>query len=206
MAGDAFIRRGLRTMLADPGLIVVGDAATLEDACELVLKSAPHVVVIDPDSPAVGGTAAVRRLSDELPLAQLVVLTSRSDEGSVFGALAAGASGYLLKATAAEEIESAVWAAFDGASHLSPEITSMVLGRLRPSRYVLQAAGSSADLTARELQVLRLVSEGQDNHAIAASLLLSASTVKSHISSILTKLHLKNRIQAAVYAAEHDLL
>jgi NarL family two-component system response regulator LiaR len=206
VAGDSFIRRGLRTMVADPGLIVVGEAATLEDACELVLKTAPHVVVIDPDSAAVGGSAAVRRLSDELPLVQLVVLTSRSDEESVFGALAAGASGYVLKATAAEEIESAVWAAFDGASHLSPEITSMVLGRLRPSRYVPQAAGASAELSARELQVLRLVSEGQDNHAIAASLLVSASTVKSHISSILTKLHLKNRIQAAVYAAEHDLL
>jgi two-component system, NarL family, response regulator LiaR len=206
VAGDSFIRRGLQTLLADPGLIVVGEAATLEGACEIVLKTAPHVVVIDPDGAGVGGTHAVRRLSDELPLAQLVVLTSRSDEESVFGALAAGASGYLRKASATEEIQAAVWAAFDGASHLSPEITSMVLGRLRPSRYVVRGRRSSADLTERELDVLRLVSEGRDNQEIAASLLLSASTVKSHISNILTKLHLRNRIQAAVYAAEHDLL
>jgi NarL family two-component system response regulator LiaR len=82
----------------------------------------------------------------------------------------------------------------------------MVLGRLRPLRYVFEDTGSSTDLTERELQVLRLVSKGHDNREIAASLLLSASTVKSHISNILTKLHLKNRIQAAVYAAEHDLL
>jgi NarL family two-component system response regulator LiaR len=206
VAEDSFTRRGLLTMLADTGLIVVGEAATLERAGEMVLKTAPHVVVIDPDGSAVGGIAAVRRLSNEFPLTQVVVLTSRSDEASVFGALAAGASGYLLKNSAAEEIKSAVRAAFDGASQLSPEITSMVLGRLRPSRYVFEATGSSTDLTERELQVLRLVSEGHDNQQIAASLLLSASTVKNHISSILSKLHLKNRIQAAVYAAEHDLL
>jgi DNA-binding NarL/FixJ family response regulator len=203
---DSFVRRGLQTMLADAGLIVVGEAATLERSLEIVLEAAPHVVVIDPDGSHVGGIEAVRRLSDEFPLTQVVVLTSRSDEESVFGALAAGASGYVLKNTAAEEIESAVWAAFDGASHLSPEITSMVLGRLRPSRYVFEEARSSPELTERELQVLRLVSQGHDNQQIAATLLLSASTVKSHISSILAKLHLKNRIQAAVYAAEHDLL
>jgi two-component system, NarL family, response regulator LiaR len=205
-ADHALFRYGLREVLTEYGFSVVGEAGTAERGLEVVLRTAPHLVMVDLDMPGASGMELVRRLSMEAPLTRAIVLVSRADEEVVLDAVAAGACGLLLKDAPPEDIHAALRAAFAGASPVSPQIATILLERLRASQKDAAAARSTVDLSERELQVLRLVAQGKDNQEIATELFLSPSTVKSHVSRILTKLHVRNRIQAAVYTAKQGLL
>jgi len=150
------------------------------------------------------GVEATRRLAAAVPLVKVLVLTISADERDVTDAVIAGASGYLLKDATAKEIAAGVRAAAAGESLISPRIASQLLERLRA--HAGDAPGpADANLSERELEILRLIAEGHDNDRIAEQLVLSPRTVKNHVSSILAKLQLENRVQAAVYAVRKGL-
>jgi two-component system NarL family response regulator len=198
-------RHGVRDLLTEQGF-QVAEAASGEDALELAAKMVPHVVIMDLSMPGMGGVEATRRLTAGAPLARVLVLTLSDDEGSVVEAIMAGACGYLMKDSSLVEIASAVRAAHDGGSILSPNISAMLLDRLRiaeqKSRKPEDHGGGLAD---REVEVLRLLAQGKNNAQIAEELFVSPSTVKTHVSNILTKLQIGNRIQAAVYATRRGM-
>jgi two-component system, NarL family, response regulator LiaR len=197
-------RRGLRELLEEQGLHVVGEAADGEEAVRLAGHAAPDVVVMDLSLPRTSGVEATRRLAAASPASNVLVLTISADETSVIEAIEAGACGYLLKDASAVDIAAGVRAAADGESLLSPRIAGRLLERLRGPR-AGDDHGERAELSERELEVLRLLAEGRDNDEIAEALVISPRTVKNHVSSILGKLHLENRIQAAVYAVRRGL-
>jgi DNA-binding NarL/FixJ family response regulator len=199
-------RRGLRELLEEQGIRVIGEASSGSDAIALAVRARPDVVVMDLNLPRLSGIDATRELVTVAPDTRVLVLTVASDERSVLEALIAGACGYLLKDATIEEIAAGVRAAAAGQSFVSPRIGHHVLGRLRGQ------AGSSQDTSAdqgklseRELDILRLVAEGCDNDEIAERLFLSPRTVKNHVSSILAKLDMDNRVQAAVYAVRKGI-
>jgi DNA-binding NarL/FixJ family response regulator len=199
-------RRGLRELLEEQGIRVIGEAASGRDAIALAARARPDVVVMDLGLPRLSGVDATRELVAADPDARVLVLTVSADERTVLDALIAGASGYLLKDATIEEIAAGVRAAAAGESFVSPRVAHHVLGRLRGH------AGVTSDpmpddtrLSERELEILRLVAEGCDNDQIAESLVLSPRTVKNHVSSILTKLDMDNRVQAAVFAVRKGL-
>jgi DNA-binding NarL/FixJ family response regulator len=205
-----FFRQGLRDLLGEHDLDVVGEAASGEAALKLVEATAPDVVVMDLNMPGMGGVEATRRLTAAAPHTRVLVLTIAADGGHVIDALMAGACGYLLKDASVEEIVSGIRAAAAGESLISPPIASKLLTRLRTGRQeaaeeALPAQGR-ADLSDREIEVLRLLAAGKDNAEIAQELFISPKTVKNHISSILAKLQIENRIQAAVYAVRSGLV
>jgi DNA-binding NarL/FixJ family response regulator len=196
-------RNGLRELLAQDGLDVVGEAASGESACEAVPGLGPDVVVMDLELPQMSGVEATRRLRETTPLARVVVFTMAADDSSVTAAIEAGAVGYVLKDAPAEEMLSAVRAVAAGESPISPRAAGPLFDRLRadasarPTHPDLEKA-----LTAREVQVLRLLAEGKSNAEIGSRLYISPTTVKHHTSSILTKLGVENRVQAAVRAVQ----
>jgi DNA-binding NarL/FixJ family response regulator len=205
-----FFRQGLRDLLGEQDLEVVGEAASGEAALKLVEATAPDVVVMDLNMPGMGGVEATRRLTAAAPHTRVLVLTIAADGGQVIEALMAGACGYLLKDASVEEIVSGVRAAAAGESLISPPIASQLLTRLRadqrePTEDAVPAEGR-ADLSDREIEVLRLLAAGKDNAEIAGELFISPKTVKNHISSILAKLQIENRIQAAVYAVRSGIV
>jgi DNA-binding NarL/FixJ family response regulator len=155
--------------------------------------------------PRGSGIDATRELVAATPEARVLVLTVASDERSVLDALIAGASGYLLKDATIEEIAAGVRAAAAGESFVSPRVAHHVLGRLRGQAGPGDASPDETKLSERELDILRLVAEGCDNDEIAERLFLSPRTVKNHVSSILSKLDMDNRVQAAVYAIRKGL-
>jgi DNA-binding NarL/FixJ family response regulator len=199
-------RRGLRELLEEQGIRVIGEASSGEDALALVARARPDVVVMDLGLPRLSGVEATRNLVASNPDAKVLVLTVASDERTVLDALIAGACGYLLKDATIEEIAAGVRAAAAGESLVSPRVAHHVLGRLRG--HAGTKSGSMPDdgrLTVRELQILRMVAEGCDNDEIAERLFLSPRTVKNHVSSILAKLEMDNRVQAAVYAVRRGI-
>jgi DNA-binding NarL/FixJ family response regulator len=200
------LRKGLRDLLTEHGLRVVGEAGDGEDAVRLVAHAAPDVVVMDLNMPRMSGVEATRRLAEVAPNTRVLVLTVSAEEETVAQAIEAGATGYLLKDASGEDIAAGVRAAADGEALISPSIAARLLERLRPD--AADAGGgpaSGAELTDREVEVLRLLAAGRENADIAQELFISPRTVKNHISSILAKLHLDNRIQAAVYAVRKGL-
>jgi NarL family two-component system response regulator LiaR len=200
-----FFRRGLCRALEEYGLQVAGEAGTGAETVRLVSKLAPHVVIIDLDLLDMEGRDATRRVSAETPATRVLVSTMAEDDEAVIEAILAGACGFLLKDSPPADIASAVHAAFGGGALLSPRVGSMLLSRLREQEEE-RAVAIGAELSEREVEVLRLLATGRENQEIAAELHLSPSTIKLHISNILAKLHMKNRIQAAVYAARTGLL
>jgi DNA-binding NarL/FixJ family response regulator len=203
-----FFREGLRDLLSEQGLEVLGEAGTGEAALKLVEQTAPDVVVMDLNMPGMGGVEATRRLTEAAPNTRVVVLTIAADSGHVIDALMAGACGYLLKDAAVEDIVTGIRAAAAGESLISPPIASKLLTRLRADQReepetVPGVAGTG--LSEREIEVLRLLAAGKDNAEIAQELFISPKTVKNHISSILAKLQIENRIQAAVYAVRSGI-
>jgi DNA-binding NarL/FixJ family response regulator len=192
--------------LEEQGIRVIGDAATGEDGVALAARARPDVVVMDLNLPRGSGVEATHELVAANPDARVLVLTVAADERSVLDALLAGACGYLLKDATIEEIAAGVRAAADGRSFVSPRVAHHLLNRLRGSASAYEVpAPDEAKLSARELEILRLVAEGCDNDEIAARLVLSPRTVKNHVSSILAKLDMDNRVQAAVYAVRQGL-
>jgi len=201
------LRKGVRDLLTEHGLQVVGEAADGDDAVRLVAHAAPDVVVMDLNMPRMSGIEATRRLARVSPTSRVLVLTVSADDETVADAIEAGASGYLLKDASGDEIASGVRAAAAGEALISPRIASRLLERLRPEEGSQgPGSGTGAELTDREAEVLRLLAAGRDNAGIAQELYISPRTVKNHISSILAKLHVDNRIQAAVYAVRKGIV
>jgi len=208
------IREGIASLLGiQPGMDVVGTARDGREAVEKSVALRPDVVLMDVRMPGGDGTQATARIRRELPACQVVMLTTFDDEEYVVQALQAGAAGYLLKDLPAAELASAVRLAHAGIAQFGPEATGRLAAAL--SRHPDPAPGDVTDtipgqpgmpLTAREVDVLRLVARGATNREIAARLFLSEGTVKNHISRILARLGLRDRTHAAIYARDHGLL
>jgi DNA-binding NarL/FixJ family response regulator len=198
-------RTGLMNLLTEQGIHVVGEAASGEAAVKLVRDVAPDVAVMDIHMPGISGVDATRELAAVAPRTRVVVLTISEEDEDVVDAVMAGACGYLLKSSSIEELVAGIRAAAAGESLISPQIASKVLQLLRA-----QTAGRSqplrAELSDRELGVLKLIAIGKDNAEIAKDLFISPKTVKNHISNILMKLQIDNRIQAAVYAVRSGIV
>ncbi|MEU8998069.1 response regulator transcription factor [Streptomyces caniferus] len=202
------VREGIVMLLGLlPGIEVVGSAADGADAVRLVAELDPDVVLMDLRMPRCDGVEATRRVRTEHPGTQVVVLTTYADDDSLFPALQAGARGYLTKDADGDEIVRAIDDVLSGEAGLSPKIQSRLLERFtEPVRPVPQPSGEAPDgLTAREVEVLRLVAEGQSNPEIAGTLHVSTATVKTHINNLFAKAGLRDRAQAIHYAYRHGL-
>ena len=200
-------RTGLRNLLEEEGVNVVGEAENGETAIRLASDLTPDVVIMDLNMPGAGGVETTRRLSNLAPLSRVVVLTISADDDDVMNAVMAGACGYLLKDSSIQELIAGIRAASAGESLISPQIAAKVLQRLRAQSKDADAAETiRAELSDRELQVLKLIANGKDNAQIARELFISPKTVKNHISNILMKLQIENRIQAAVYAVRSGIV
>jgi DNA-binding NarL/FixJ family response regulator len=200
-------RTGLRTLLEEQGVDVVGEAENGTEALRLIREVAPEVVVMDLNMPGISGVEATRQIAMIAPLTRVLVLTISDQDGDVMDAILAGACGYLLKDASIDELMAGIRAAAEGGSLVSPVIASKVLQRLRAtSASPREAQTIRSELSDREVQVLKLIANGKDNAQIAADLHISPKTVKNHISNILMKLQIENRIQAAVYAVRSGLV
>jgi DNA-binding NarL/FixJ family response regulator len=204
---EALVRGGLRMILgAQPDLDVVGEASDGRDALTQARELAPDLVLMDIRMPGMDGLEATRRLaSDAVP--KVLVLTTFDLDEYVYEAIRAGASGFLLKSAPPHQLVEGVRAVMAGDALLAPEITRRLLDRFmqRPPPGT-QTPAELADLTTRELEVLRLIADGQSNAEIAATLFLSEATVKTHVNHILTKLRLRDRVQAVVLAYRTNLM
>jgi DNA-binding NarL/FixJ family response regulator len=200
-------RSGLRGLLEEQGLNVVGEAENGQQALRLVPELAPDVVIMDLKMPGLTGVEATRKISSVAPLARVVVLTISADDDDVMNAVMAGACGYLLKDSSIDQLIAGIRAAANGESLISPQIASRLLQWFRSQAADTDAATQiKTELSERELDVLRLIAMGMDNADIARELFISPKTVKNHISNILMKLQIENRIQAAVYAVRSGLV
>jgi DNA-binding NarL/FixJ family response regulator len=197
-------RRGLRELLEEQGIRVVCEAANGEDAVALAGRAQPDVVVMDLSLPRMSGTEATRRILASMPEVKVLVLTMSVEAEDVMDAMMAGACGYVMKDATVEDIAAGVRAAALGQSWLSPRAAGHLLERLR-GRAGADDGAVRRVLSERELEILRLVADGCDNEQIASRLVLSPRTVKNHVSSILSKLELDNRVQAAVYAVRKGI-
>ncbi len=196
------VRQGLVAMLSRrPNFQVVAEAGTAAESIEMARRYQPELVIMDVRLPDGSGIEACREIRAELPGTRVVILTSYPDEEAVFSAIVAGASGYLLKQVRGRDLVAALEAVGRGESLLDPAVTEKVLERVRRI-----ATGGATDelaqLTSQEQKILLLVAEGKTNKEIAAEVFLSDKTVKNYVSSILSKLNLQRRAQAAAYLAK----
>jgi DNA-binding NarL/FixJ family response regulator len=202
---EQLIRGVLSQALSNAGLEVVGEAASGEEAVEMVVDLRPDVVLMDLRLPGISGVEAIERLGLLAPASRVLVLT-RSEQNRVVEAIVAGASGYILKSAKPEAIVGAVTATAAGESVLSGQIAGKLLERIRERDIPVTATSESAAvairaaLTVRELEIFTRLASGESNQDIGRELSLSTNTVSNHIASILAKLQLDNRIQAAVQA------
>jgi NarL family two-component system response regulator LiaR len=202
----ALFRRSLRTLLEEAGRHAVTEAADGRQAIQAVRETMPDVVLMDLNMPGLGGVDATREIMRLAPLTRVVIVTVSDRDEDVMQAIVAGACGYVLKDASVDEVLRAISAAAAGESLLSPYIAGKLLQRVRAATEPPPPLEpGDAHLTPRELEILRLVASGKDNAQIAAALSISAKTVKNHVSSIFAKLHIQNRIQAAVYAVRTGL-
>ena len=199
-------RTGLRNLLGEQDVEVVGECDNGTDALDAVRELAPDVVVMDLNMPGISGVEATRQISMIAPLTRVLVLTISDQDEDVMDAVLAGACGYLLKDASISVLMQGIRSAAVGESLISPTIAAKVLQRIRATGASRREAELiQSELSARELQVLKLIANGKDNALIAAELHISPKTVKNHISNILMKLQIDNRIQAAVYAVRSGL-
>ena len=199
-------RTGLRNLLGEQDVEVVGECDNGTDALDAVRELAPDVVVMDLNMPGISGVEATRQISMIAPLTRVLVLTISDQDEDVMDAVLAGACGYLLKDASISVLMQGIRSAAVGESLISPTIAAKVLQRIRATGGSRREAELiQSELSARELQVLKLIANGKDNALIAAELHISPKTVKNHISNILMKLQIENRIQAAVYAVRSGL-
>ena len=198
----AIVREGLRFLFEQqPDIEVVGEGEDGLQAVALIEEQHPDVLLLDLLMPRIHGVEAIRRIKRISPQTQILVLTSFAEDELLFGAIQAGALSYLLKDTRPEDLISAVQAAAKGESTLHPLIAKRVLREMRQSkRSLLQ------NLTTRELDVLVRIARGRSNREIAAELHLGEQTIKTHVSNILSKLHLVDRTQAAIFALQQRLV
>jgi DNA-binding NarL/FixJ family response regulator len=199
-------RTGLRNLLEEQGVHIVGEAGDGGSALELVRELAPDVVVMDLNMPGMNGIEATREISRIAPLTRVLVLTISDQDDDVMDAILAGACGYLMKDSSIQDLMHGIRAASVGEALISPHIAAKVLQRVRASSVEAGGVVGGTELSERETEVLRLIANGKDNAQIAGELHISPKTVKNHISNILMKLQIENRIQAAVYAVRSGLV
>jgi DNA-binding NarL/FixJ family response regulator len=204
---DALMRAGLRGVLSgDPGIEVVGESGDGRDALYRTRLLSPDLVLMDIRMPELDGIAATRDLLAAFPDVKVVILTTFEQDDYIFGALSAGASGFLLKRTRPEELRAALHTVAAGDSLLSPSVTSRVIARMAHQPVPSSTLDARlAALTQREREVLELVARGLSNSEIAAALVIEESTVKTHTKRILAKLGVRDRVQAVIFAYEHGL-
>jgi len=194
------VRQGLRMFLAlEPELEVVGEAANGAEGIEQVRKLQPDIVLMDLVMPVMDGIAAIQQLRKEFPNVEIIALTSVLEDEKVISAVRAGAIGYLLKDTQADELCKAIKAAANGQVQLSPQAATRLVREIK-------APDSPEKLTEREMDVLRLLALGRSNKEIANELVIGEKTVKTHVSNILMKLGLSSRTQAALHAVRIGLV
>jgi DNA-binding NarL/FixJ family response regulator len=204
---DDLMRAGLIELLgADPEIEIIGQAATGREAVERARRLGPDVVLMDVRMPDLDGIGATRELSRAAPAARVLILTTFEQDDYVFGALRAGASGFLLKRARPEELIAAVHTIAAGEALLSPSVTRRVIDRMaqQPTPELADQAMLDA-LTPREREVLALVARGLSNQEIATALAVEASTIRTHVKRVLMKLGLRDRIQAVIFAYETGL-
>ena len=200
-------RSGLVNLLSEHGLHVVGEAENGDVALRLVRELAPDVVIMDLNMPGPSGVDVIRQMTSIAPLTRVVVLTISADDSDVINAVMGGACGYLLKDSSVDQLIAGIHSAAAGESLISPQIAAKMLQILRAQRSSVDAAETiRAELSEREIDVLKLIASGNDNAEIARALFISPKTVKNHISNILMKLQMENRIQAAVYAVRSGIV
>lgn len=194
------VRQGLRMYLAlDSEIEVIGEACTGLQAIALAHELHPDVVLMDLLMPEMDGITATARMRQEVPETEIIALTSVLEDSSVVGAIRAGAIGYLLKDTEADELVRAIKAAAQGQVQLAPKAAARLMREVR-------TPDSAEELTEREIDVLRLLAQGQSNKEIALALSIGEKTVKTHVSSILSKLNVASRTQAALHAVRIGLV
>jgi DNA-binding NarL/FixJ family response regulator len=199
------VRIGLASLLdRQPGFSVVGEARSGDEAVRLAREARPDVVVMDIRMPDGSGIDACRTITSELTGTPVIMLTSYADADALFAAIDAGASGYVLKRVGSSELVDAVRTVAAGGSLLDPAVTRSVLDRLRNASR-LEEAGAFADLTEQERRVLAHVASGDSNREIAQRMGLAEKTVRNYVSSLLAKLSLESRAQAAGYAIRNRL-
>ena len=206
---EAMIRAGVRAIVeSDPRIEVVAEATDGREAVELVLSHRPDVTLLDIRMPRMDGLAAMAEIRKVAPEAKVIVLTTFGEDEYVSQALGDGASGFLLKAGDPRELIAGVRAVAEGGAYLSPQVARQVIDRLGSGRAAKEAAAVErlSDLTEREREVLALVGAGLSNADIARRLFLVEGTVKSYVSSILSRLGVRNRVQAAILAYEAGLV
>jgi len=201
------IRDGIASMLdIQPGVVVVGTAKNGQEALEQASALAPDIILMDIHMPVMNGIEATLKLRRQIPESQVVMLTTFDDESYIIRSLQAGACGYLLKDIAVDELAQAVKLAHAGVYQLAPEIAGKLVGNLMLKSQPKAPRPSEFGLTKRELEVLKLIAGGATNREIAEQLFVSQGTVKNHVSSILNRLGLRDRMQAALFAIENNLV
>lgn len=205
------IREGIASLLGiQEGVTVVGTAVDGQEAIARALELQPDVILMDVRMPVIDGVTATARIRQQQPKCQVLMLTTFDDEEYIIKSLQAGASGYLLKDIPAADLAQAVRLTHTGIYQLDPSVAGKLVGALGKSGKGKEETAVPPpiehDLTDRELEVLRLIATGATNREIAAQLVVSEGTVKNHVSSILSTLGLRDRIQAALYAHEHHLM
>jgi len=205
------IREGIASLLAiQEGIKVVGVAENGEEAIQLALKLTPDIILMDVRMPIMDGIDATSQIRQQLPPCQVLMLTTFDDEEYIVKSLLAGASGYLLKDIPASDLAQAIRLTQRGVYQMAPSVAGKLVGRLdrkiieQPEKQI--SIPPEIDLTLREMDVLRLVATGATNREIAQDLCVSEGTVKNHVSNILSRLGLRDRIQAALYALKHKIV
>jgi NarL family two-component system response regulator LiaR len=194
----AVVREGLRTLIGtEPGMVVIGEAADGLEAVEKACELQPDVILMDMAMPRMGGLEAIQKIKEQCPDARILVLTSFSDDETVFPAIKAGALGYMLKNTSPDRLLAAIREVHQGKPSMSSDIANKLMLDLQRETNL---PPTKEPLTDREMDVLKLVAHGMTNQEIAEDLVISEGTVRTHVSNILSKLHLANRTQAALYA------
>lgn len=194
----AVVREGLRTLInTEPGLEVMGEAADGREAVQQTHQLKPDVILLDMVMPLLDGLGAIKAIKEEQPEAKILVLTSFADDDKVFPAIKAGALGYLLKNSSPQRLLRAIRDVYRGEPSISPDVAKKLMMEMQRPALLPPTA---EPLTQREVDVLRLIAKGLTNQEIAAQLVIGEGTVRTHVSNILSKLHLANRTQAALYA------
>ena len=203
---EAHLRNHLKSLLSRiwPELKIVSEAENGLDALDKVKQFNPEIVLMDLVMPEMDGIEATQKVCGSYPGVKVIVLTSFTEDEQVFSAIKAGAVGYLLKDISPPDLAKAIQAVHSGETHLHPEITKKLMNQFVSPKSDIEI--TPAELTPREMEVLQLIAQGLSNKELANKLTISEKTVKTHLSSIFSKLHLSDRTQAAIYALKHNLV
>lgn len=203
---QSLVREGFRLILELEGITVVGEAANGRDGLELIRNERPDVVLMDVRMPEMDGIEATRRAAKASPETRVLVLTTFDLDEYVFSAFQAGASGFLLKSVDRDQLVSAVRTVVAGDALVAPQITRRLLDRFMSRPPTGTLSGGMQDLSARELEVFKLVARGMTNAEVGETLFVSQSTVKTHVARILDKLELRDRVQVVIAAYESGFI